>query len=53
MLKWGKFGSFYCCSNFTKQKPITVALGPLKKDPKAIVKKVTAAFKFPMHGEVV
>src|SRR6185312_11473020 len=48
-LKWGKFGSFYSCSNFTKLKPITVALGPLKKDPKAIVKKVTAAFTFPMH----
>jgi DNA topoisomerase I len=49
ILKWGKFGSFYSCSNFTKLKPITVALGPLKKDPKAIVKKVTAAFTFPMH----
>jgi DNA topoisomerase-1 len=49
ILKWGKFGSFYSCSNFTKLKPITVALGPLKKDPKAIIKKVTAAFTFPMH----
>ena len=48
-LKWGKFGSFYSCSNFTKLKPITVALGPLKKDPKAIIKKVTTAFTFPMH----
>ncbi len=27
VLKWGKFGSFYSCSNFTKLKPITVALG--------------------------
>ena len=33
ILKWGKFGSFYSCSNFTKQKPITVALGPLQKRP--------------------
>jgi DNA topoisomerase-1 len=49
ILKWGKFGSFYSCSNFTKLKPITVALGPFKKDPKAIIKKVTAAFTFPMH----
>ena len=48
LLKWGKFGSFYSCSNFTKVKPVTVALGPLKKDPKAIVKKVTAALNFPM-----
>jgi len=49
ILKWGKFGSFYSCSNFTKLKPITIALGPLKKDPKAATKKVLAAFNFPMH----
>jgi DNA topoisomerase-1 len=49
ILKWGKFGSFYSCSNFTKLKPITVALGPLKKDPKAATKKVLETFHFPMH----
>src|SRR5579875_2234063 len=48
ILKWGKFGSFYSCSNFTKQKPVTVAQGTLKKDPKAAVKKVLAEFHFPM-----
>lgn len=48
VLKWGKFGSFYSCSNFTKAKPVNVALGPLKKDPKAAVKKVTDALSFPM-----
>ncbi len=48
ILKWGKFGSFYACSNFSKAKPMNIALGTLKKDPKAIVKKVTAAFTFPM-----
>ncbi|MEO8737914.1 MAG: type I DNA topoisomerase [Edaphobacter sp.] len=48
ILKWGKFGSFYSCSNFTKVKPVTVAVGPWKKDPKTITKKVTAAFQFPM-----
>jgi DNA topoisomerase I len=48
VLKWGKFGSFYSCSNFTKVKPMTVAAGPWKKDGKAVTKKVTAAFKFPM-----
>ena len=48
LLKWGKFGSFYSCSNFTKTKPVNVALGPLKKDSKAIVKKVTDALTFPM-----
>jgi DNA topoisomerase-1 len=49
LLKWGKFGSFYSCSNFTKLKPIIVALGPLKKDPKAATKKVLDTFTFPMH----
>jgi DNA topoisomerase I len=48
ILKWGKFGSFYSCSNFTKQKPITVGLGPFKKDPKAALAKVLDAFHFPM-----
>ena len=49
ILKWGKFGSFYSCSNFTKVKPITVAQGPLKKDPKKAVKKVLDTFSFPMY----
>ena len=49
ILKWGKFGSFYSCSNFTKQKPINVAQGTLKKDPKAAVKKVLDEFTFPMR----
>lgn len=48
VLKWGKFGSFYSCSNFTRTKPVTVALGPWKKDPKAVTKKITTALKFPM-----
>ncbi len=48
ILKWGKFGSFYSCSNFTKTKPVNVALGPLKKDPKAAIKKVTDALSFPV-----
>jgi DNA topoisomerase-1 len=48
VLKWGKFGSFYSCSNFTRSKPVTVALGPWKKDPKPVTKKITAALKFPM-----
>ena len=48
IMKWGKFGSFYSCSNFSKSKPITVAAGPWKKDPKAIIKKVVGALTFPM-----
>jgi DNA topoisomerase-1 len=48
ILKWGKFGSFYSCSNFTKVKPVTVAQGPLKKDSKAAVAKVLEKLSFPM-----
>ncbi|RSL18276.1 DNA topoisomerase I [Edaphobacter aggregans] len=48
ILKWGKFGSFYSCSNFSKAKPMTIAAGPYKKDPKAVLKKVTTAFSFPI-----
>ncbi len=53
ILKWGKFGSFYSCSNFTKTKPMTIAMGPWKKDPKAVTKKVTAAVNFPMVVQAV
>ena len=48
ILKWGKFGSFFSCSNFTKTKPMTIALGPWKKDSKAVMKKVSAAMEFPL-----
>jgi DNA topoisomerase-1 len=48
VLKWGKFGSFYSCSNFSKKPPVTVAMGPWKKDPKAVTKKVTTSLDFPM-----
>jgi DNA topoisomerase I len=48
ILKWGKFGSFYSCSNFSKVKPVTVAAGPWKKDPKALLKKVTKALHYPI-----
>jgi len=47
-LKWGKFGSFYSCSNFSRLKPITVSAGPWKKDAKAVTKKITKALSFPM-----
>ena len=48
VLKWGKFGSFFSCSNFSKVKPVIVALGPWKKDQKSVLKKVTTALNFPM-----
>ena len=53
VLKWGKFGSFYSCSSFTKAKPVTIALGPWKKDPKAVLKKVLGNFHFPMFVKSV
>ena len=48
VLKWGKFGSFYSCSNYVKAKPVTVALGPLKKDPKGTIEE--AADTYPPAG---
>ena len=53
ILKWGKFGSFYSCSNFTKQRPISIAQGPFKKDSKTAVKKVLDEFHFPMRVKAV
>ena len=48
IMKWGKFGSFYSCSAFSKAKPVTIAAAPWKKDPKAVLKKVLKGFHFPM-----
>ena len=48
ILKWGKFGSFYACSAFSKAKPVVIAAAPWKKDPKAVLKKVLKSFHFPM-----
>ena len=48
LLKWGKFGSFYSCSAFSRAKPMTIAAAPWKKDPKALLKKVLKNFHFPM-----
>jgi DNA topoisomerase-1 len=44
VLKWGKFGSFFSCSNFTKEKPLAVSAPALKKDTKAVLKKVEDRF---------
>ena len=48
LLKWGKFGSFFACSNFTQKKPVTVAMGPWKKDSKAVIDKIKKELRFPM-----
>ncbi len=53
ILKWGKFGSFYSCSNFSKAKPVTVAMGPWKKSQKTVLKKITTALSFPMIVKAV
>jgi DNA topoisomerase-1 len=44
LLKWGKFGSFYSCSNFTKEKPMVVSAAALKKDTRALLQKVEDKF---------
>ena len=46
-------GSFYSCSNFSKIKPVTVALGPWKKSQKTVLKKITTARNFPMIVKAV
>ena len=53
IMKWGKFGSFYSCSAFTKAKPVIIAAAPWKKDPKAVLKKVLENFHFPMYVKAV
>jgi DNA topoisomerase-1 len=47
ILKWGKFGSFYSCSNFTKLKPMAVSGAAWKKSPRDVVKKVAEKFGQP------
>ncbi len=53
VMKWGKFGSFYSCSAFSRAKAVTIAAGPWKKDAKAVLKKVLSAFHFPMIVKAV
>ena len=53
LLKWGKFGTFYSCSTFSRAKPVTIAAGPYKKDSKGVLKKVLANFHFPMIVKAV
>ncbi len=47
VMKWGKFGSFYSCSNYTKTKPKTIAVASFKKDAKAVMKRITDAVEYP------
>ncbi len=49
VLKWGKFGTFYSCSHYTKAKPKTIAVSAWKKDRKATIKRIKDAFDYPFH----
>ena len=44
LLKWGKFGSFYSCVNYTKEKPMAVSAAAWKKDEREVLKKVETKF---------
>jgi DNA topoisomerase I len=48
VLKWGKFGSFYACSAYGKEKPVAVAASAWKKDPKKVIAKVESKLKYPV-----
>ncbi|MGA8162024.1 MAG: type I DNA topoisomerase [Acidobacteriaceae bacterium] len=48
VLKWGKFGSFYACSAYAKEKPVIVAATAWKKEPKKVIAKVEGKLKYPM-----
>jgi DNA topoisomerase-1 len=43
-LKWGKFGSFYSCANYTNEKPMSVSAAAWKKSEREVQKKIAAKF---------
>ena len=43
-LKWGKFGSFYSCANYTNEKPMSVSAAAWKKSEREVLKKITSKF---------
>ncbi len=51
VLKWGKFGSFYSCSNFSKAKPMTVAAGTVEEGPEGGAEEGHERAKLPGHRE--
>jgi DNA topoisomerase-1 len=48
VLKWGKFGTFYACSAYAKEKPVPVAASTWKKESKKVLAKVETKLKYPM-----
>jgi DNA topoisomerase-1 len=43
-LKWGKFGSFYSCANYTNEKPTSVSAAAWKKSEREVLKKISTKF---------
>ncbi|HEV2578227.1 MAG TPA: type I DNA topoisomerase [Acidobacteriaceae bacterium] len=43
-LKWGKFGSFYSCANYTNEKPTSVSAAAWKKSERDVLKKISEKF---------
>ncbi len=52
VLKWGKFGSFYACSAYGKEKPVLVSASAWKKEPKKVIAKVEEKLKYPVLVKV-
>ncbi|HEX4005842.1 MAG TPA: type I DNA topoisomerase [Acidobacteriaceae bacterium] len=48
ILKWGKFGSFYACSAYGKEKPVSVSATAWKKDAKKVIAKIESKLKYPV-----
>jgi DNA topoisomerase I len=48
ILKWGKFGSFYACSAYAKEKPVPITATAWKKEPKKVLSRVEAKLKYPL-----
>jgi DNA topoisomerase-1 len=48
VLKWGKFGSFFACSAYGKEKPVAVSATAWKKDAKKVIAKVEEKLKYPV-----
>ena len=49
VMRWGKFGSFYSCSNYTKAKPKTIAVSAWKKDTAATIKRAKKDLTYPFR----
>jgi DNA topoisomerase-1 len=48
VLKWGKFGSFYACSAYSKERPVPVSATGWRKDAKKIIAKIEDRLPYPV-----